>query len=146
MRRRVLAALAAVLLGTGLAVAVATPAQAAAFVTCHGAGVVCLAEHRGGEGLQYGPYNWRPYGTCFNLPTWFNDKTSALWNKYGIDGTAPVQFTLYRDAGCSDQLYTWGPNAYVLWIGTANNDRATSGCLGPRYGTNNPPEGYCRHG
>lgn len=148
MRNKFKAAVAVLLMLVGLGAVTAAPAYAVdPFYNCHGAGVICLAEHRGGTGVQYGPWTWGPPGSCYNLPASFNDKTSALWNKYGITPTAPLQFTLYQDVGCrGGYLYTWGPQAYVLWIGNVNNDRASSGCLGPRHGTNTPPEGYCPRG
>jgi hypothetical protein len=133
------AIVAVLLLSAGITLAVASPAQAAGWIgPCHGAGVVCLAEHINGGGSHWGPTTL-PYGRCIGVPSWLNDKTSSLWNKYGIDGTPPLQLSLYRHNPCGDRMYTWGPGAYVLNIGRANNDIASAVCLGP-IGTG---EGYC---
>jgi hypothetical protein len=118
----------------------ASPAYAYPFTNCHGAGVVCFSEHINGEGRMWGPTTLQPFGRCFGVPSWLNDRISSLWNKYGIDLTPPLQVTLYRDNPCADRMYTWGPGAYVLNIGRANNDIASAACVGP-VGTG---EGFCR--
>lgn len=120
----------------GLTLAIQTPAHAS-FDWCHGAGVVCFAEHTYGNGYRWGPTTLVPYGQCIGVPGPLDNKISSLWNKYGIDGTAPLQLTGYASSSCSSRLYTWGPGAYVLDIGYTNRDRISSVCLGPR------TPGYC---
>ena len=146
MKRKIVALIVAVLLGGGATLAVATPAYAYPFEPCHGAGVVCFAEHINGEGAHWGPVTLRPYGTCFSVPSWLNDKISSLWNKYGIDGTATLPVILYRNGGCAYYMYAWGPGAYVLNIGSVNNDKASSACVGLRAPSGSRPEGFCPRG
>jgi hypothetical protein len=136
--RKVYTLLVAVLLGVGGAVAIGTPASAH-WTTCHGVSVVCFAEHVDGHGWIWGPTPL-PYGVCVGVPTSMNDKISSLWNKYGWDSSSPpLQLSAYEHNPCSrtGHLYTWGPSAYVMNIGSRNNDRISSVCLGPRQ------SGYC---
>jgi hypothetical protein len=130
------------LLSAGITLVAASPAYAYPFVGCSGAGVVCFSEHINGDGRMWGPTTLQPFGRCFGVPSWLNDRISSLWNKYGIDLTPPLQVTLYRHNPCADRMYTWGPGAYVLNIGRANNDIASAACVGP-VGT---AEGHCPRG
>lgn len=133
IKKRILTAAAAVSLGVGGAVAIQTPAHAS-FDWCHGVSVVCLAEHNDGNGYRWGPRSF-PYGVCVGVPTALNDKISSLWNKYGWDDSSPpLQFTIYKNNPCNTgiALYTYGPEAYVQYVGNANNDQTSAVCLGPR--------------
>lgn len=138
MRHRILAGITALLMVAGLNLALATPAQAS-FDWCHGVSVACFAEHNDGNGIRWGPRSF-PYGVCVNVPSNLDRKISSLWNKYGWDSSSPpLPITGYqsRCGERADALYTWGPSAYVQYVGWLNNDRMRSVCLGPR------SSGYC---
>jgi len=140
MRRWAAAVVAAMTVGVAGSILVAVPAQAS-FDWCHGSSVVCFAEHNDGNGIRWGPRSF-PYGACVNVPSNLVNKISSLWNKYGWDSQSPpLQVTLY-DGNCSDGnfsvLFTWGPSAYVQYVGWLNNDKADAACVGPRH------QGYCR--
>lgn len=138
MKRRILAILTALCIGGGASIAIATPAHAS-FSWCHGVTVFCLAEHNDGNGIRWGPVSV-PYGVCVNVPTNLNNKVSSLWNKYGWDSSSPpLPLTGYnnRCGQLLDLMYTWGPGAYVQYVGWANNDKMSSVCIGPR------TSGYC---
>lgn len=133
MRHRILAAFTLLLMVAGINLAIATPVQAS-FDWCHGVSVACFAEHNDGNGYRWGPRSF-PYGACVGVPTPLNDKISSLWNKYGWDDSSPpLQLNIYDHNPCSRSslLYTYGPEAYVQWIGARNNDRVSSVCIGPR--------------
>src|SRR4029453_1605923 len=121
-------AAATLVLALGLTAVVATPAHAS-FDWCHGAGVLCFAEHKDGNGIRWGPFSVAP-GLCLGVPDNLNDKISSLWNKYGIDGTPSRPLTAYKNNPCGNVAYVWGAGAYVLWIGYENNDRISAICLG----------------
>lgn len=85
---------AALLLGAGLAVTAATPAQAA-FIDCPN-GRVCLFRDLNGTGGILVSIAWSP-GTCYNVPTDANDRATSYVNR--LPGTRHMQ--VYRNAGCS---------------------------------------------
>lgn len=133
MRRRILSAAVTLTLAITLGFIAASSAQAAPFTSwCHGAGVICFGEHNNGEGIRWGPRTF-PYGQCVTAPSNFRRKMSSLWNKYGIDNTPPLGITAYSGLACDrSALYTWGPEAFVQYVGFLNNDKMESVCLGPR--------------
>lgn len=141
MKKKILSALVSLALALALTAAAGTPASAAAtqwIGPCHGVSIICLAEHQNGGGLH-----WRtslPYGVCVNVPSWLDNKTDSLWNKYGWDSSSPpLPLNGYGGQNCaSDFMYQWGPSAYVLYIGFINRNRMSSVCIGPRQ------SGYCR--
>lgn len=138
MKKRILAALVTLFIVAGTTVVIASPAQATGWGgPCHGAGVICFAEHTNGNGYHWGPRTL-PYGGCVNMPSGIDNKSDSLWNKYGIDGTPPLALNTYETQGCNSLVFTWGPEAYVLNIGWLNRNRISSVCLGPRQ------QGYCR--
>lgn len=127
-----------VVAGLGLVAVAATPAQAS-FDWCHGSSVACFAEHNDGNGYRWGPRSF-PYGVCVNVPAPLNNKISSLWNKYGWDSQSPPLSLHGYDGSCSATnylLYSWGPSAYVQYVGWLNNDKISSVCVGPR------TQGYC---
>lgn len=131
MRRRIVALFMGVVAGLSF-VAVAAERAEASFDWCHGVSVVCFAEHNDGNGYRWGPRSF-PYGVCVGVPGPLNDKISSLWNKYGWDDSSPpLQLTAYDSNPCDNILYTWGPEAYVLYVGRVNNDRISAVCVGPR--------------
>lgn len=144
--RKLLAGLIVLFTAGTISLTTASPAQAAGWIgPCHGVSIICLAEHVNGGGIH-----WRtslPYARCVGVPSNLNDRVSSLWNKYGWDSSSPpLQLTGYKHNPCRERMYTWGPSAYVLNIGSLNNDVMSAVCLGPRWSDNNPPYGYCPEG
>ncbi|GGP71655.1 hypothetical protein GCM10010185_51020 [Saccharothrix coeruleofusca] len=84
-------------------------------------GSYCLFEHRDGGGALYRVSN--PNGnTRVNLPGWFNDKASAVWNRSG------QLMGLYKDANCKAPLVKAGPYGNPEKLGAHTQDRASSIC------------------
>ena len=130
--RKIQAAVVALLATVGIGL-VASPAQAS-FDWCHGASVVCFANDPNGDGTRWGPVSLQPWGRCFNIPGFLDNKIDSLWNKYGWDQSSPpLQLNAWGGQNCaSDFMYTWGSEAYVTNIGFINRNRMSSVCVGPR--------------
>lgn len=95
---RILARVVIVLAATAaFGVALSTPAQAA-WSDCQ-LGYLCLFNDRNGGGsiLRIPP---QARGSCYNVPSNFNDITDSAWNRYN-GGTGNKRYVyFYRDANC----------------------------------------------
>lgn len=89
--KKTLAALAVVLL-TVLGVQAVTTTPAAAAPACSN-GWVCLYEHVGGGGNSY--WTTGSYGTCQNLPAYWNDVASSVRNGMWM------QVRLFQHSNCT---------------------------------------------
>jgi len=96
MRQRLAAVLAGLVLGGGLAVAVAAPAQAS-YSECN-TGTVCIWNATNGSGSPIGGGFSSTPGTCFDLFGAQNDSADSFRNHT----TKSVQF--YDNHGCTGQL------------------------------------------
>lgn len=122
MRKRLFAALAALVLALGGSLAVATPAQAAVF-GCPDGGYICFYNYESynAAGGIYVWYQGTGVGNCHVLPTsgqvgWTNGKvynatTSILFNWTG-DNLIQRQITFYDANTCSNSDYKFAAVVY----------------------------------
>lgn len=97
MRKTITRALVVLAMATGIGAVAAAPAQAA-YSDCT-VGYVCLWNDSGGVGFPSLVRN-DPPGTCYNVPTFWNDKMDSFSNRLLFG--KHVQF--YKDANCTGHL------------------------------------------
>lgn len=123
VRKRLLAAGAALLATTSL---VAVTPQPAAAVGCV-ANSICLHDpHNYGLPLDSWPADYIRTHRCVNVPAAFNNKTTSWRN------TSRYRFVAYDAANCGGvfAMYTLFPNYSSPNVGVAWNDKLTSVGLG----------------
>jgi hypothetical protein len=85
-------------------------------------GTYCLFENADGNGRMYVLGN-PVAGQRHNIATWFNDRTTSLWNRSG------KRVSLYQNADCGTLLTSsaaYGGPQNLPWN---FNDRGTSACV-----------------
>lgn len=120
MKKRILAALAALLMVTGISVAVAAPAQAHNRWECpHGQSCLFLNVDGGGWIFNI-VWSANPKDTCVDLPSFYRNDASSVVADFG----SGWDLLLYEDIQCGDYFpdrFTSPTSRNFVWCNTCNS-------------------------